>query len=164
VDDLAADQMTTLLDQSDRFDVIERTQLTKLLDEQNLEGIVKPGELARPGQVRGVDYLLLGRVTNLRVKQESHDNSFGLAQVGGLLGGADVKHKDVSIKTECASTSAWSIRPPAAHDVQLQRVQPNRLGQLHGRGYFGRQRQRGREPNSARTTRARSCEWHWMMR
>jgi len=101
VDDLAADQMTTLLDQSDRFDVIERTQLTKLLDEQNLEGIVKPGELARPGQVRGVDYLLLGRVTNLRVKQESHDNSFGLAQVGGLLGGADVKHKDVSIKTEC---------------------------------------------------------------
>jgi len=31
---LAADQMTTLLDQSDRFRVIERAQLQKLLDEQ----------------------------------------------------------------------------------------------------------------------------------
>src|SRR5690242_13344877 len=93
--------MTTLLDQTGRFTMIERAQLTQLTNEQNLEGIVKPGELARPGQVRGVDYLLLGRVTNLRVKNESHDNSFGLAQVGTLLGGADVKHKDVSINTEC---------------------------------------------------------------
>jgi curli biogenesis system outer membrane secretion channel CsgG len=101
VDDLAADQMTTLLDQTERFDVIERAQLSKLLDEQNLEGIVKPGELAKPGQVRGVDYLLIGRVTNLRVKQESHDTGFGLAQLGNIAGGADVKHKDVSIKTEC---------------------------------------------------------------
>src|SRR3954467_10310249 len=101
VDDLAADQMTTLLDQTDRFDVIERAQLTKLLDEQNLEGIVKPGELARPGQVRGVDYLLIGRVTNLRVKQESHDTGFGLAKISNIAGGADVKPKDVSIKTEC---------------------------------------------------------------
>src|SRR5690349_9424575 len=41
LNDLAADQMTTLLDASDRFRVIERAQLTKLLDEQNLEGIVK---------------------------------------------------------------------------------------------------------------------------
>src|ERR1700761_7472716 len=37
---LAADQMTTLLDQTERFTVIERVQLQKLLDEQNLEGIV----------------------------------------------------------------------------------------------------------------------------
>jgi len=101
---LAADQMTTLLDQSDRFRVIERAQLQKLLDEQNLEGIVKPGELAKPGQVRGVDYLLLGKVTNLRVKRENKGNEFGLAQVGGGLvnvGGADVKNNQVDITTEC---------------------------------------------------------------
>src|SRR6266480_2798650 len=88
VNDLAADQMTTLLDQSDRFKVIERAQLTKLLDEQNLEGIVKPGELARPGQVRGVDYLLIGRVTNLRVKNESHNTGFGLAKISNIASGA----------------------------------------------------------------------------
>lgn len=100
---LAADQMTTLLDQSDRFRVIERAQLQKLLDEQNLEGIVRPGELAKPAQVRGVDYLLIGKVTNLRVKHETKENGFGLAQIGGLVnaGGADVKNKEVVITTEC---------------------------------------------------------------
>jgi curli biogenesis system outer membrane secretion channel CsgG len=100
---LAADQMTTLLDASDRFTVIERTQLQKLIDEQNLEGVVKPGELAKPGQVRGVDYLLLGKVTNLRVKKETKGNGFGLAQLGGVvnLGGADVKNTETIITTEC---------------------------------------------------------------
>ena len=102
MDVLAADQMTTLLDQTERFDVIERAQLQKLLDEQNMEGIVVPGELARQGQVRGVDYLLLGKVTNLRVKQDNSKTGFGLAQVGGLvnLGGADVKKSNQRITTE----------------------------------------------------------------
>jgi len=103
VNDLAADQMTTLLDQTGRFMVIERTQLQKLLNEQNLEGIVTPGELAKPGKVRGVDYLLLGRVTNLRVKREQTSHGFGVGQVGGLvnLGGAAVNQNEVNIKTEC---------------------------------------------------------------
>jgi curli biogenesis system outer membrane secretion channel CsgG len=104
LDSLAADQMTTLLDQTDRFRVIERAQLQKLLDEQNLEGIVKPGELAKPGQVRGVDYLLIGKVTNLSVKRTKTGNEFGLAQVGGNLinmGGADVKNNQTQITTEC---------------------------------------------------------------
>jgi len=39
--------MTTLLDNSERFSVIERAQLQKLLDEQNLAGVVQPGEMAR---------------------------------------------------------------------------------------------------------------------
>jgi curli biogenesis system outer membrane secretion channel CsgG len=100
---LAADEMTTLLDQSDRFKVIERAQLQKLLDEQQLEGIVRPGELAKPAQVRGVDYLLIGKVTNLRVKKENKGNSFGFAQIGGIVntGGADVNNKETVITTEC---------------------------------------------------------------
>src|SRR5438309_2030394 len=83
LNDLAADQMNTLLYKTGRFDVIERTQLQKLLDEQNMEGIVKPGELARPGQVRGVDYLLLGRVTNLRVKRDDTRKGANLGGIGG---------------------------------------------------------------------------------
>lgn len=101
LDDLAADQMTTLLDQSDRFKVIERTQLQKLLNEQNLEGIVRSDELAKPAQIRGVDYLLLGKVTDLSVKTERKERGFGLAQVGNILGGADVKNKDVIVTTTC---------------------------------------------------------------
>lgn len=103
VDALAADQMSTLLDNTDRVSVIERIQLQKLLDEQNMEGIVKSGEMAKQGQVRGVDFLLLGKVTNLRVKKESRERGFGLAQMGGLInvGGADVKKKDVIVTTDC---------------------------------------------------------------
>ncbi|HSZ55709.1 MAG TPA: CsgG/HfaB family protein [Tepidisphaeraceae bacterium] len=98
---LAADQMTTLLDQSERFAVIERAQLNQLLKEQNLEGIVRSAELAKQGQVRGVDYLLLGKVTNLRVKTEKKGNSFGLAQLGNIAGGAEVNNSDTEITTEC---------------------------------------------------------------
>jgi len=101
VDSLAADQMSTLLEESERFRVIERTQLDKLLKEQNMEGIVRPGEMAKPGQVRGVDYLLIGKVTNLRVKNEKKERGFGLANVGGMFGAADIKKKDVVITTEC---------------------------------------------------------------
>lgn len=101
LNDLAADQMSTLLDLSERFEVIERTQLQKLLNEQNMEGIVTPGELAKPGQVRGVDFLLLGKVTNLRMKTEHKDRGFGFAKVGSLFGGADYKKKDVTITSEC---------------------------------------------------------------
>lgn len=101
VNELAADQMTSLLHLSDRFRVIERAQLQKLLDEQNLEGIVRPGELAKPGQVRGVDFLLIGKVTNLAVKAERKSRGFGLAQVGGLFGGADYKKTEIDITTSC---------------------------------------------------------------
>jgi curli biogenesis system outer membrane secretion channel CsgG len=103
LNDMAADQMTTLLDQSDRFQVVERAQLQQLVKEQNLEGIVVPGEMAKPAQVKGVDYLLLGKVTNLRVKKEDKSTGFGLAKVTGFFnaGGADVKKKDTIITTEC---------------------------------------------------------------
>lgn len=105
LNDIAADQATTLMMNTDRFTMIERAQLTKLLDEQNLEGIVKPGELAKQGQVRGVDYLLIGRVTNLRVKTTRNNKGFGLGKIGGgMLGSAglgDVKSSEVIIQTDC---------------------------------------------------------------
>jgi len=101
---LAADQMTTLLSLSERFAVVERAQLEQLLKEQDLEGIVKPGELARPGQVRGVDYLLVGKVTNLRVKLEKSGTTVG---TGGFLSGilpvsdVGVAKSDVMVSSDC---------------------------------------------------------------
>lgn len=79
---MASDQMSTLLFRSRRFDVIERAQLNQLLREQNLEGIVKGSELAQMSQVRGVDFLLLGKITNFRITQEQQSDSFG---VGGRI-------------------------------------------------------------------------------
>jgi curli biogenesis system outer membrane secretion channel CsgG len=74
----AADQLTTLADRTDRFEVIERAQLDQLLKEQGLEGIVDPNELARPGRVRGVDYLFIGKITNMRVKAERSRSGAGI--------------------------------------------------------------------------------------
>lgn len=79
---MAADQMTTLLFKTGRFKVVERAQLNQLLREQNLEGIVKDGELAQMGKVRGVDYLLLGKITNFRIKREDTSTDYG---VGGRI-------------------------------------------------------------------------------
>ena len=81
LDQIAADQLTTLFVNSGRFRVIERAQLNQLLDEQNLSGIVKDGELARSGEIRGVEYLVLGKVTDLRVQAEKTGRNFGFARI-----------------------------------------------------------------------------------
>ncbi|MEM6673366.1 MAG: CsgG/HfaB family protein [Planctomycetota bacterium] len=106
---IAADQLATLLVRTDRFDVIERSQLQALLDEQNLAGVVADGEVAAAAQVRGVDYLVLGKVTNLRVKetrsgqQSGFGNIINIAtdEVSGGIGGFDVDSSKVEVKVEC---------------------------------------------------------------
>lgn len=103
---VAADQLTTLAMGTQRFDVIERAQLDLLLKEQGLEGVVAGSELAKPAQVRGVDYLLIGRITNLRVKRASTGTSFNLANVPipgaqGALGLFGIKNRDKQVKVEC---------------------------------------------------------------
>jgi len=98
---LAADQLTTLAVNSYRFDVIERAQLEQLLREQELEGIVDPNELAQPGKVRGVDYLFVGKITNFRIKTEKTKSGFGLAQIGEVVGGVDVKSDKTVVTVDC---------------------------------------------------------------
>ncbi|HVR75830.1 MAG TPA: CsgG/HfaB family protein, partial [Planctomycetota bacterium] len=86
-------------------EVIERAQLDQLLQEQGLEGIVKAGEMARPAEVRGVDYLMIGKVTNFRLKAEKAQRGFGLGRIpvpgAGNLGVFDFKRKDSTITAEC---------------------------------------------------------------
>ena len=83
----AADQMTTLLVESGRFNVVERAQIEQLLKEQDMEGIVRPDQAAKAGQVLGTDYLLLGRVTNFRVKQSQTKSGVDVGGIGGMVGG-----------------------------------------------------------------------------
>lgn len=102
---LAADQLTTLAVNTDRFTMIERAQLDQLLREQGLTGLVQPGELAQPGRVRGVDFLILGKVSNLRVKAQQAKRNFGLGNVrlpmAGSIGAFDFKKQDSTIIAEC---------------------------------------------------------------
>jgi curli biogenesis system outer membrane secretion channel CsgG len=83
----AADQMTTLLVESGRFNVVERAQVEQLLKEQDMEGIVRPDQAAKAGQVLGTDYLLLGKVTNFRVKQSQTKSGVDVGGIGGMVGG-----------------------------------------------------------------------------
>lgn len=102
---LAADQLTTLGTRTRRFIMIERTQLGQLLKEQGLSGVVRPDELAQKGNVRGVDYLILGKVTNMRVKKERSGGGFGLGRIPipGTrgLGAFDFKNRKSTIKVDC---------------------------------------------------------------
>ena len=103
MNNVAADQISTLLVQSQRFSVIERAQMDKLIAEQNLSNVVRNGELAAAGEIRGVDYLLLGKVTNLRTKVARTKRGFGLGKLGGFIGvgAGDYEKEDVEITTEC---------------------------------------------------------------
>lgn len=161
---LAADQMTSLLDASGRFRVIERAQLQKLLDEQNLEGIVKAGEMAKSAQVRGVDYLLLGRVTNLRVKREDKKSGLGVAQVGGLvnLGGFDYKKKDIRVTTE-AGVDIRLVDPSSGEVVvsNFSEFQRSDAANAIGIAILGAMPNQTPTSRSATTTKARSSAWRW---
>ncbi len=102
---IAADQLTTLAANSGRFRVIERAQIEKILDEQiGGQGNVDPAELAKRGKIRGVDYLILGKVTNLQVN--TYEGSFAAKLAWSVLRkvtGSNVKlfYANAKITTEC---------------------------------------------------------------
>jgi curli biogenesis system outer membrane secretion channel CsgG len=79
----------------------------QLLAEQRLTNVVQEGTLARSGKIRGVDYLLLGQITNFRVKAEKSSNNIGgLDKLASSLGVRkapqfDFKSKKSKITAEC---------------------------------------------------------------
>lgn len=104
MNEVAADILTTLATNTGRFRVIERAQLTQLTREQGLEGIVQWDEVAEMGQVRGVDYLILGKVTNFRVQASASRGGVGIGQTrlpfGGALGAFDFRNRSSRINVE----------------------------------------------------------------
>ncbi len=87
-----ADMLITALVNQHRFWVIERTRLEDVLIEQDLglEGILDPAGAARAGQVLGVQYLIMGKVTNFgfRGREAAVGAAVGgiLSKLGGLSG------------------------------------------------------------------------------
>lgn len=127
LEEFAAAQLSTLAFQTRRFDVIERDQLDQLVKEQNLEGVVRSDELAKAGQVRGVDYLLYGKVTNLRVKTEKASRGFGFASIPFIgIGGFDYKKKDTKVVAECGVdlklVNPTTGKTDAAHFGEFKRI------------------------------------------
>ncbi|MBL4653842.1 MAG: hypothetical protein JKY53_13410 [Flavobacteriales bacterium] len=65
VTDTLVDMITESLSKANKFDLIERSRLGKVADEQLLgaSGAINPASAARMGKITGADYLLLGIVT-----------------------------------------------------------------------------------------------------
>lgn len=70
-----ADELVTYLLETKRFRIIEREEVDKVLKEQNLgqDGLVDPQTAAKIGKILGVQYLVIGRITEFTTDD---DNDF----------------------------------------------------------------------------------------
>lgn len=73
----AQDELTTQLVRSGAFSVVERAQLEQILREQRLgmSGAVDPRTAARIGEILGLNYVLLGSITQFSI--ERHEGRVG---------------------------------------------------------------------------------------
>jgi curli biogenesis system outer membrane secretion channel CsgG len=97
----ASDQFISLVTRSDRFTLIERTRLGDMLKEQGMSGVVDPSELAKPGKVRGIDYLFFGAITNFRVKANKVKTAGGIFDsVLGSIAPVDIDTSRTEVETQ----------------------------------------------------------------
>ncbi len=87
-----SDMLVTALVKSNKFIVIEREQLQKVMNEQSLgqSGAVSAQTAAKIGQVLGVSYIITGSVTEFGIKE----SKLGVGNLGRVLpfgGGVDTK-------------------------------------------------------------------------
>ena len=82
---LLSDMFISALANSGAFDVIERTELDQVLNEQRLDrdALLNPSTAPRLGRILGVDMILGGKLTEFGVKEKR--DGF-LAGVGGIVG------------------------------------------------------------------------------
>ncbi|NLY75543.1 MAG: hypothetical protein GX075_09595 [Firmicutes bacterium] len=67
-----ADELVTALLETNRFRLVEREEVDKVLEEQNLgkDGLLDPQTAAKIGKILGVQYLVIGRVTDFSIKED----------------------------------------------------------------------------------------------
>jgi curli biogenesis system outer membrane secretion channel CsgG len=82
-----ADELVTALLATNRFRLIERTEIDRVLEEQNLgkDGIINPQTAAKIGKILGAQYLVIGRITEFSTKEDddilanpNHNNPMGM--------------------------------------------------------------------------------------
>ncbi len=82
-----ADELVTALLATERFRLIEREEVDKVLKEQNIGkgGVLDPQTAAKIGKILGVQYLVIGRITDFSTKEDddilanpNHNNPMGM--------------------------------------------------------------------------------------
>lgn len=100
VGDGIAETITTELVNTGEFTVVERTQLQKVLDEQQLgkEGVLDPATAARVGKILGVQIMLLGTVTEFSLDTQKVNVPI-LGKVDFTIARCVINAKMVSMET-----------------------------------------------------------------
>lgn len=84
-----AAQLSTALDRSGRFIVLERANLDQILQEQRLKasGVSNPSTGPQLGNLTGVQFLIYGAVTEFGAEDKGGGMSLGVSGMGGIGGG-----------------------------------------------------------------------------
>src|ERR1019366_7052604 len=83
VGDGMADMLTTALQQTGKFIVVERNQLSSAVEEQTMakDGAVQAATGAKSGQLIGAGYIVTGSVTEFGIKE----GKYGAGNLGSIL-------------------------------------------------------------------------------
>ncbi|TCL64272.1 flagellar assembly T-like protein [Hydrogenispora ethanolica] len=102
-----SDELTTALVNTQKFRVIEREQIDKVLQEQRFgaSGMVDSNTAARLGKILGVQYLVMGRVTEFSFKS----NGGGIATSKGFGLGIKTTNALVAIDARLVDTTTAEI-------------------------------------------------------
>lgn len=80
VGEAAAEELQTLLFHARRFRLVERAQLHRVLEEQNMGDVIDPATAPQVGQVLGTRFVILGAVTDFEIK--TTETGSGLSVIG----------------------------------------------------------------------------------
>jgi hypothetical protein len=99
-----SDELWSLLDSSNRFDLTEHHRLADLLASQKLSDMLAAGRFAHPGPVKGFDYLLLAQVTPLSIVKEPPPEKASVEGVKQLLHIDETAPKNVVVDAKVELT------------------------------------------------------------
>ena len=99
--DIAAEEMMKLMDGTARFNLIEHVRFRQILRDQNLIDVLEPGEWARPVQLPGVHFIVIGRVLNLSATAVDPAAEFGMSKIQRWMGGGEDANHRVNVTVTC---------------------------------------------------------------
>ncbi|MFO0980589.1 MAG: CsgG/HfaB family protein [Planctomycetota bacterium] len=121
VEGAAADQANTLWLKTNRFRMIERTQLDKVIAEQGLGGKIDAATAAKAGHVIGAELLCLGAVTDFEVKKSK--TGFGGSVLVGLGLSKEKTELDIQVGVDMRVVDATSGEIVIAEHSDIKRTE-----------------------------------------
>ncbi|HSZ56939.1 MAG TPA: zinc ribbon domain-containing protein [Tepidisphaeraceae bacterium] len=122
---VGSDELVSLLDSSNRFDLTERNRLRQLLAAQGQADMIEPGRLVHPvATVQGFDYLLLGKITGLAATKAPPPDSVSISHFEQMTGVENY----VPTLTVTAKVELWLVDARTGALAAVQKADFNHLG------------------------------------